>query len=164
MPQEGTPPRKALDKMNVRIVNLLQRDAKLTTAEIARKLNRAESTVRERIYAMERSGVIRGYSAIVDKSALGYDAEAFVFCNIPSAIIDLTLQRLDDMKNVAGIYLVSGDRRFVIRAAAPNNKELREFVHRRLIPLGITDVDTRIVMDYREKLPPGGIVDEDLGK
>lgn len=158
---DGKP--RPLDRMNIRIANLLQRDAKLTTAEIARRINRAESTVRERIYAMERSGVIRGYSAIVDKSALGYNAEALLLCNIPPPIIDQTLARLEETKNVVAIYLVSGDRRIVLRIAAHNNKELREFVHRKLIPMGITDVDTRIVMDLREKLPPGGIVDEDVG-
>jgi DNA-binding Lrp family transcriptional regulator len=147
--------------MNVRILNLLQRDAKMTTAEIARKINRAESTIRERIYAMERSGVIQGYCAIVDKSAMGYGSEALVFCNIPSPLIDDSLAKLDGMKPVTGIYLVSGDRRFVIRIAAHDNRELREFVHRRLIPMGITDVDTRIIMDHREKLPPGGIIDEE---
>ena len=64
------PPRRSrpLDKMNVRILNLLQRDAKITTAEIARRIKRAESSVRERIYAMEREGIILGYSAIVDKA------------------------------------------------------------------------------------------------
>jgi len=72
-----------------------------------------------------------------------------------------TLRKLEELKNVTGIYLVSGDRRFVLRIAAHENKELRDFVHRKLIPLGITDVDTRIIMDYREKVPPGGIVDED---
>ncbi len=154
---------KTLDRMNIKIVNLLQKNAKMTTAEIARKINRAESTVRERIYAMERAGVIQGYCAIVDKTALGYASEALVFCNIPSPIIDQTLARLEEMKNVTGIYLVSGDRRFVIRISAPTNRDLREFVHRKLIPMGTTDVDTRIVMDVREKLPPGGIVDEDLG-
>ncbi len=154
--------RKPLDKMNTRIVNLLQQNAKMTTAEIARKINRAESTVRERIYAMEHAGVILGYSAIVDKAALGYNAEGLMFCNIPSPIIDTTLAKFEGMKNITGIYLVSGDRRFVLRIAAHNNRELREFVHRRLIPMGITDVDTRIIMDQREKLPPGGIVDEDL--
>ncbi len=147
--------------MNVRILNLLQRDAKMTTAEIARKINRAESTIRERIYAMERSGVIQGYCAIVDKSAMGYGSEALMFCNIPSPLIDDSLAKLDGMKHVTGIYLVSGDRRFVIRIAAHDNRELREFVHRRLIPMGITDVDTRIIMDHREKLPPGGIIDDE---
>ncbi len=89
-------------------------------------------------------------------------AEALLFCNIPSAIIDQTLEKLDRAKNGVSIYLVSGDRRFVLRIAAHNNKELREFVHRKLIPMGITDVDTRIIMDLREKIPPGGIVDDDL--
>lgn len=149
--------------MNVRIVNLLQRDAKMTTAEIARRIKRAESTIRERIYAMEREGIIQGYSAIVDKAALGYVAEALLFCNIPSSLIDETLAKFEAMKNVIGIYLVSGDRRFVLRIAAHDNRELREFVHRKLIPMGITDVDTRIIMDFREKVPPGGIVDEDGG-
>ncbi len=149
--------------MNARILNLLQRDAKMTTAEIARRLNRAESTVRERIYAMERTGVIRGYCAIVDKRALGYDSEALVFCNIPSAGMEASIQKIAGLKNVVGVMLVSGDRRFVIKVAAPTNRELREFVHKRLIPMGITEVDTRIVMDYMEKLPPDAVVDEDLG-
>lgn len=156
-------PRRPLDKMNIRIVNLLQRDAKMTTAEIARKINRAESTVRERIYAMEHAGVIQGYCAIVDKSALGYNAEAMVFCNIPSPLIDETLAKFEMMMHITGIYLVSGDRRFVLRVAATDNRALREFVHRKLIPMGITDVDTRIIMDHREKLPPGGIVDDEVG-
>jgi Lrp/AsnC family transcriptional regulator, regulator for asnA, asnC and gidA len=146
--------------MNVRIANLLQRDAKMTTAEIARRIKRAESTIRERIYAMEREGIIQGYSAIVDKAALGYMAEALLFCNIPSNLIEETLAKFETMKNVIGIYLVSGDRRFVLRIAAHDNRELREFVHKKLIPMGIMDVDTRIIMDFREKLPPGGIVDE----
>lgn len=162
MGEEGE--RRRLDKMNVRIVNLLQRDAKLTVAEIARRIRRAESTVRERIYAMERSGVIRGYCAVVDKSAVGYDSEALVFCNIATDRLEPTLQKIEELKNVTGIFLISGDRRVVLRVAAPDNRQLRDFVHRRLIPLGITDVDTRIVMDLRETFPPGGIVDEDLAR
>ncbi len=156
-------PVRRVDKMNVRILNLLQRDAKMTTAEIARRLNRAESTVRERIYAMERAGVIRGYCAIVDKRALGYESEALVFCNVPPANMEATVHKIAEMKNVTGVLLVSGDRRYVIRVAAPTNRELRDFVHKRLIPMDITDVETRIVMDYVEKLPPEGVVDEDLG-
>lgn len=154
---------KRVDKINVRILNLLQRDAKMATAEIARRLNRAESTVRERIYTMERAGIIHGYCAVVDKRALGYESEALVFCNIPSAGMEVTVQKISELKNVTGVMVVSGDRCFVIRVAAKTNHELRDFIHKRLIPMGITDVDTRIVMDFVQKPPPDGIVDEDLG-
>lgn len=156
--------KRRLDAMNTRIVNLLQRDAKMTTAEVARRIKRSESTVRERIYAMERERIIQGYCAVVDKAALGYHSEALVFCNIPADGMEPTLAKLESLKNVLGIYLISGDRRVVLRVAAGDNQELRHIVHRKIIPMGVTDVDSRIIMDYREKLPPGGIIDEDIDR
>ena len=151
---------EVVDAMNRRILNLLQLDGKTTTAEIARRLRRSESSIRERIRRMEAKGIIRGYFACVDKRALGYRSEAFVFCNIDpqnqSALLDKFLQ----MKQIVGIFHVSGAKRFLFKLAARNNQELRAFIHRTLIPMGITDVETHIVMDTTEKFPPDAVVDE----
>ena len=151
---------EVVDAMNRRILNLLQLDGKTTTAEIARRLRRSESSIRERIRRMEAKGIIRGYFASVDKGALGYRSEAFVFCNIDpqnqSALLDKFLQ----MKQIVGIFHVSGAKRFLLKAAARNNQELRAFIHRTLIPMGITDAETHIVMDTTEKFPPDAVVDE----
>ncbi len=148
-----------MDSMNRRILNILQRDARATTAMIARKLKRSESTIRERIRRMEARGIIRGYYACVDKRALGYRSEAFVFCNIdPSERIRI----LDDLllqKNVTGIFHVSGGRRLLLKVAAEDNQQLRSLIHNKLMPLGIREVDSRIVMDITEKLPPDAVVD-----
>ncbi|MEE9600895.1 MAG: Lrp/AsnC family transcriptional regulator, partial [Thermoplasmata archaeon] len=148
-----------VDSMNRRILNILQRDARATTAMIARKLKRSESTIRERIRRMEARGIIRGYYACVDKRALGYRSEAFVFCNIdPSERIRI----LDDLllqKNVTGIFHVSGGRRLLLKVAAEDNQQLRSLIHNKLMPLGIREVDSRIVMDITEKLPPDAVVD-----
>ncbi|MEE9237602.1 MAG: Lrp/AsnC family transcriptional regulator [Thermoplasmata archaeon] len=148
-----------VDSMNRRILNILQRDARATTAMIARKLKRSESTIRERIRRMEARGIIRGYYACVDKRALGYRSEAFVFCNIdPSERVRI----LDDLllqKNVTGIFHVSGGRRLLLKVAAEDNQQLRSLIHNKLIPLGIREVDSRIVMDITEKLPPDAVVD-----
>ena len=56
----------AVDDMNRRILNLLKTDGKLTYREIAAKLRRSPSTVRDRIRRMEDYNVILGYAAIVD--------------------------------------------------------------------------------------------------
>ena len=64
-----TKPKIRIDPMNVRILNILQQDGRATTAEIARRMKRAESTVKERIGLMEEAGVIKGYTAVVDKRA-----------------------------------------------------------------------------------------------
>ncbi len=145
--------------MNRRIINILQKDARATVAEIARKLRRSESTVRERIRRMEAKGIIRGYYACVDKRALGYRSEAFVFCNIDPVDKGRILSELMDLKNVTGIFHVSGERRLLLKVAAEDNERLRSFIHHRLIPLGIHDVDSRILMDITEKLPPDAVVD-----
>ena len=151
---------EVVDAMNRRILNLLQLDGKTTTAEIARRLRRSESSIRERIRRMEAKGIIRGYFASVDKRALGYRSEAFVFCNIDpqnqSALLDKFLQ----MKQIVNIFHVSGAKRFLLKTAARNNQELRTFIHRTLIHMGITDVETHIVMDTSEKFPPDAVVDE----
>lgn len=126
---------------------------------IARKLKRSESTIRERIRRMEARGIIRGYYACVDKRALGYRSEAFVFCNIdPSERIRI-LDDLQLQKNVTGIFHVSGGRRLLLKVAAEDNQQLRSIIHNKLIPLGIREVDSRIVMNITEKLPPDAVVD-----
>ncbi len=145
--------------MNRRIVNILQRDGRATTAQIARELKRSESSIRERIRRMEARGIIRGYYAYVDKSALGYRSEAFVFCNVDSKDRDRVNRELLGVKNVTGIFHVSGERRLLIKVAAEDNERLRAFVHNKLIPMGIKDVDSRIQMDVTEKLPPDAVVD-----
>lgn len=145
--------------MNRRILNILQRDGRATTAQIARRLRRSESTIRERIRRLEARGIIRGYYARVDKAALGYRSEAFVFCNLDPALRAKVVDELMNLKNVTGIFHVSGERRLLLKVAAEDNETLRGFIHNRLIPLGIQDVDTRIQMDQTEKLPPDAVVD-----
>lgn len=149
-----------VDAMNRRILNLLQLDGKTTTAEIARRLRRSESSIRERIRRMEAKGIIRGYFASVDKRALGYRSEAFVFCNIDPEDQSALLDKFRHMKQIVGIFHVSGAKRFLLKAAARNNEELRALIHRSLIPMGISDVETHIVMDTTEKFPPDAVVDE----
>ncbi|MFQ5553528.1 MAG: Lrp/AsnC ligand binding domain-containing protein, partial [Thermoplasmata archaeon] len=61
---------------------------------------------------------------------------------------------------VTGIFHISGAKRFLLKLAARGNQELRSVINRTLIPLGITDVDSHIVMDETAKFPPDAVVDE----
>jgi DNA-binding Lrp family transcriptional regulator len=70
-----------IDNINKRILFLLQKDARLTYKEISAELKRSETTVRDRIKAMERIGIIQGYTALIDKTALGLNFFAMIFAN-----------------------------------------------------------------------------------
>ena len=74
-----------IDTINKNILYLLQRDARMTYKEIAKELKRSETTIRDRIKALERLGIIQGYTALIDKTALGLNFFAIIFGNPTSS-------------------------------------------------------------------------------
>jgi Lrp/AsnC family leucine-responsive transcriptional regulator len=67
-----------LDDVNRRLLSELQADARLRTAELARRVNLSPPAVAERLQRLEGAGVISGYHAEVDPAALGYPIAAVV--------------------------------------------------------------------------------------
>jgi Lrp/AsnC family leucine-responsive transcriptional regulator len=67
-----------LDDVNRAILTELQRDARLSMAELGRRINLSAPAVAERVQRLERDGVIRGYHADVDPAKLGYTVAAVV--------------------------------------------------------------------------------------
>jgi Lrp/AsnC family transcriptional regulator, leucine-responsive regulatory protein len=78
MPRESRRSRPAavgtelLDAINLRLLEELQADARLTMAELGRRINLSPPAVAERVQRLERAGVITGYHAEVDPKAVGY--------------------------------------------------------------------------------------------
>ena len=68
----------ALDATDLRILSLLQDNAKMPQAEMAREVGLTAPSVNERIKKLERSGYIRGYVTLLDERKLGQDVTAFV--------------------------------------------------------------------------------------
>src|SRR5213593_698434 len=67
-----------LDPINRRLLEELQADARLTMAELGRRVNLSPPAVAERVQRLERAGVITGYRAEIDPRALGYQLTAIV--------------------------------------------------------------------------------------
>ena len=135
-----------IDKLNEQIIAALEADGRKTFAELAEQFKRPESTIRDRIQRLERAGVIRGYTAIVDKRFLGYSTEALILCNVkdPENVYRV-IEALGRIENVIHIYLVSGERRIAVRLIATDNRDLEDILRRKIVPLGIVDVSLHIV-------------------
>src|SRR5258706_14317596 len=67
-----------LDVIDRKLLSLIQDNAKLSQAELAKAVGLTAPSVNERIRKLERSGVIRGYVALLDERKLGHDITAFV--------------------------------------------------------------------------------------
>jgi Lrp/AsnC family leucine-responsive transcriptional regulator len=75
-----------IDRTDQTILQLLQENARISNAEIARRLEMAPSAVLERIRKLEARGVVRGYEASVSPTALGLGLLAFIFVRADEAV------------------------------------------------------------------------------
>lgn len=124
-----------MDELDSTIVAELQRDARQTNRELARRLGVAPSTCLERVRLLRQRGVIRGYHAAIDPGALNRNVEAFVSAQIRPLrreVIDTFKAALIDLPEVAAVFVVAGSDDFLIQVAAPSLEHLHAFLIDRL--------------------------------
>lgn len=112
-----------LDQTNLRILSLLEKDARLATAEIARQVNLSRPAVQERIARMEASGVIAGYRVQIGQVG---GVQALVFVRIASRPCDPALQFLAAQEGVVEVVSLSGELDAVVRVSLPSVEALAD--------------------------------------
>ncbi|MCD1293685.1 Lrp/AsnC family transcriptional regulator [Methanocella sp. CWC-04] len=135
-----------IDKLNKRILQLLQRDGRITYKDITKEMDRAESTVRERISFMEEQGIIEGYTAIIDKPRVGLNCSAIVYAKVPPTSLDEIAGKLKLVNGVLQIYHSSGDKNLVFFMTASDFDELNRIIKNKITPLGINDIKISIIL------------------
>jgi Lrp/AsnC family transcriptional regulator, leucine-responsive regulatory protein len=135
-----------LDGTNLRLLDLLQKDARTSIIDLARAVDRAESTVRERIAAMERDGVLRGYRALVDPERLGYRARAVVRAECDLRRLAEVTRRLGAIPQVISVQLTTGAKPLVIELVGESLGKLEQVLEDRLAPLELEGVEVSLVL------------------
>jgi len=116
-----------MDSKDLRILELLSENARISKLRIAEELGVTEAAVRKRIKRLEEEGVILGYRTIINYRKLGM---AYSITGVevePDAILDV-IRALRSMDSVRSIFLTSGDHDLVVEVVAKNMGEL-EKVH-----------------------------------
>ena len=142
-----------VDEMNRRILRLLATNGKMTYNEIASRLRRSPSTVRDRIRRLEDEKVILGYVAVVNTERTGMKTDAILFANLAESSTTETLKKLRDIPGVMEVLSVSGDRMLLVRIYAPDNRSLEDTITNKIIPLGLKDVEVQIVLESVMRYP-----------
>ena len=120
-----------LDSTDLDILRCLQENARLTTKELAARVNLSTTPVFERLKRLERSGFIKKYVAVLDaeKLNLGF----VVFCSVKLKQMSREVARtfvsiIRDIPQVAECYNISGEYDYLLKIRARNMKEYNEFV------------------------------------
>ena len=142
-----------VDEMNRKILKLLMTDGKMTYNDVAQRLRRSPSTVRDRIRRLEDDKVILGYVAVINAEQLGMKAEGIMLANLEEGVTADKLRALSNIPGVMEVLQVSGRRRVMVRLRAPNNHILEEIIQKEIVPLGLVDMELRVVLDSLMRFP-----------
>jgi len=129
----------ALDKIDRKIIQLLQEDAKMSAKEISKTTGSPITTIYSRIKRLEETGVIKGYKAILDDKKLGFTSTAFVLATSDLSQVDLGKNpeysigtELGKFPQVQEVFIISGEWDYLIKLKEINTEAAGEFVIRQL--------------------------------
>jgi len=151
-----------LDELDHRIVDLLLRDARTPAAQIAEQIGLSRPAVADRLDKLERQGVIRGTTAVVDPTALGRAVTAFIAARgaTLSGASWKKFRELMTRDEVLEVHTVAGDDCYLMKVRAESIGGLNTLVRELTAPpLGLATRTTIVMQTHCEKI--GGI---DLGE
>jgi Lrp/AsnC family transcriptional regulator len=122
--------RLEVDAIERRILDVLQRDASLSAAEVAARVGLATTTCWRRIQQLEQRGVIRQRVALLDRSMLGLDVVVFVQVRLSTQGRDAIAQfdkAIRDRPEVLDCYTLTGEWDFCLRIVTRDMKEYEAF-------------------------------------
>lgn len=142
-----------LDDVDEKIINLLQRDARMKTTDLADHLPVSANTVRNRIEKLEADGIIQGYRVTVDYTETDVPIFYQFTCTAPIAERERLATAALEVDGVVKVTeLMTGQRNLVIRVVGREQEDITE-VARTLDDIGIVVVDeTLIKREHRTDL------------
>ncbi|HNX20355.1 MAG TPA: Lrp/AsnC family transcriptional regulator [Acidobacteriota bacterium] len=147
------PPR--LDAMDRRILDILQRDARRSRAEIGQDVGLSAAAVHERIKKLERSGVIKGYAALLDPERAQCDLLAFVEVFIDEPQHEgVFLQEVARIGEIQECHRVTGKATCILKVRVRHRRALQRLILDRInaIP-GVRGTETVVVLSTTKETP-----------
>ncbi|MEV4480186.1 Lrp/AsnC family transcriptional regulator [Micromonospora coxensis] len=146
-----------IDAVDQRIIALLVADARASYADIGTRVSLSAPAVKRRVDRLRATGVIRGFTAVVDPAAVGWTTEAFVelFCagRTTPAQIGVAARRHPE---VVGAYTVSGEADALVHLRAADISHLEEALERLRAESFVTSTRSTIVLSRLVESPGVG--------
>jgi len=139
-----------LDRASRQILSELQRDARLTVQQLAERVGLSSTPCWKRIKQMEAAGVIRGYTALVDRDKVGLGLRVVVEANLQQhgeAEVQRFEQAVAASPQIVQCVSTTGQADYLLTVVATDIKAYERFLHDTLFKLpGITHVRSSIVL------------------
>ena len=146
---------KQLDKVDKKILELLQSDGRMTVKEISNRLNLSTTPIFERIKKLERSGIIDHYSAILNTEKLGKKLTAFAHISLKEHTKELVREfeaKILTIPEVMECHYVTGGADFIIKILVEDMDRYKEFVMDKLFEVpNIGNIESYLSLIEKKK-------------
>ena len=141
-----------LDEVDKRIINLLQKNARLSNKEIALEVGIAESTCSERMRKLNKKKIFLGFHSFVNSSYLGVNIQAIISVKLKrhsKEVVESFKIALKYSKEVVNTYHMASNSDFLLHVAVTDKDHLRNFVMDKLTALkSVKNVETSLIYDF----------------
>jgi len=144
-----------IDQKDIQILNLIQKNCKLTIKELAKKIGLPITTTHARIKRLEKMGIIKGYKAILDERKLGYDVTAFIFISFSYKLEEEgkitqreVARKIATFPEVQEVHIITGTWDMILKVKIKSVDDLGKFVVDKLRMIeGVDKTLTCVVLD-----------------
>lgn len=141
----------ALDKTDRKLLDLLQKDGRITNLDLAERAALSPSACLRRVRALEEAGVIRGYAALLDPAKIGLGLLAFVTVKLEKRgrmPTDAFARACRDWPEVTACHATTGDMDYLLRVHVEDLAHFSRFVMDSLLKQpGVIDVKSSFVLE-----------------
>ncbi len=140
-----------LDALDVRILNILQENARITTLELAEQVGLSPTPCARRVKRLEDDGLIDRYVTLLDPKKAGLDLSVFIQVRLRNQTAE-TIEKFDRsvraMPEISECYLIAGVHDYLLHLRVADVEALRDFLRTRLTAIeGIAEAQSSIVLD-----------------
>jgi Lrp/AsnC family leucine-responsive transcriptional regulator len=145
----------AMDALDQQIVAILVADGRRTLADIGREVGLSTPAAKRRVDRLEQTGVVRGYTAIVDQAALGWGLEAIVELRFESTAPPAEAARsLQATPEIVSAFTVAGDFDVITRIRVRDTAHLQQTINRLRRRPEVVSTRTTVIMEAVIDRPP----------
>lgn len=136
------------DEFDLKILQILQEDARISNAELSRRVGMAPSAVLDRVRRLEERKAILGYEARLSPKTLGFGLTAFVFVRTNLVEASAQTQSLASFPEVLEVHDVAGEDCFLLKVRVRDTEALTRLLRERISAVpGVTATRTTIVLE-----------------
>ena len=146
----SNPKAKALDRIDISILDTLQKEGRIWNLDLAKQVNLTASPCIDRVKRLEKEGFIEGYGARLNSGKLGYGTAAFIQVTLDrttSDVFDKFRDAVVQIPEVAECHMVAGGFDYLLKLRLPTMEAYRQILAKIVDLPGVAQTHTYVVIE-----------------